>query len=94
MNLTAKHIIITGRVQGVFFRKNAKQKATEFKINGWVKNTPGDKVEILAQGNEENLNKFIAWCKQGPQKAIVENLEVVKKQADNNLKEFSILYDD
>ena len=93
-NEFAKHIVISGRVQGVFFRKNAKQKAAEFKINGWVKNTPDDKVEIFAQGNEENLNTFINWCKQGPQKAIVENIEVTEKQADNNLKGFSILYDD
>ena len=40
MSLTAKHIIISGKVQGVFFRKHTKQKATELKINGWVKNTP------------------------------------------------------
>ena len=90
----AKHIIISGKVQGVFFRKNTKQKAVEFKINGWVKNTPDDKVEIFAQGDEGNLNTFIDWCKQGPPKAIVENIEVVEKQTDNNLKEFSILYDD
>ena len=93
-NELAKHIIVSGRVQGVFFRKNTKQKATEFKINGWVKNTPDDKVEIFAQGNEENLNKFIAWCKQGPPKAIVEDIKIVEKQTNNNLKEFSILYYD
>jgi acylphosphatase len=92
-NEFAKHIIISGKVQGVFFRKNTKQKAIEFNINGWVKNTPEDKVEIFAQGNEKNLNTFIDWCKQGPPKAIVENIEVVEKQTDNNLKEFSILYD-
>ena len=93
-NEFAKYIIVSGRVQGVFFRKNAKQKAAEFKINGWVKNIPDDRVEIFAQGNEENLNTFINWCKQGPQNAIVENIEVTEKQADNNLKGFSILYDD
>ena len=94
MNLTTKHIIVSGRVQGVFFRKNTKQKATELKINGWVKNIPDNKVEIFAQGNEKNLNTFIDWCKQGPPKAIVENIQVTQKETDNNLKEFSILYDD
>ena len=94
MNLTAKHITISGKVQGVFFRKNAKQKAIELKIDGWVKNTYDDKVEIFAQGNHENLNTFIDWCKQGPPKAIVENIQVTEKQTDNNLKGFSILYED
>jgi acylphosphatase len=94
MNLTTKHIIISGKVQGVFFRKNTKQKAVELKINGWVKNTPDDRVEIFAQGNKEDLNTFINWCKQGPPKAIVENIQVTEKEADDNLKGFSILYED
>jgi acylphosphatase len=94
MNLTAKYIIVSGRVQGVFFRKNTKQKAIEFNVDGWVKNTYDNKVEIFAQGNEENLNKFINWCKQGPPKAAVEDIQVSEKQADNNLKGFSILYED
>jgi acylphosphatase len=94
MSLKAKHIIVSGRVQGVFFRKNTKQKATEFNVDGWVKNTYDDKVEIFAQGNEENLNKFIDWCKQGPPKATVKNIQVSEKQAENNLKGFSILYED
>ena len=94
MNLTAKYIIVSGRVQGVFFRKNTKQKAGELKINGWVKNTNDDKVEIFAQGNEAFLNKFIDWCKQGPSKAAVENIQVSEEQIDNNLKEFSIVYED
>ena len=94
MNLVARHIIVSGRVQGVFFRKNTKQKAIEFNVDGWVKNTYDDKVEIFAQGNEENLNKFINWCKQSPPKATVKNIHVSEKQADNNLKGFSILYED
>ena len=94
MSIKAKNIIVSGRVQGVFFRKNTKQKATELNVDGWVKNTYDDKVEIFAQGNEENLNKFIDWCKQGPQKATVENIQVTEEHTVNNLKGFSILYED
>jgi acylphosphatase len=94
MNLTTKHIIVSGKVQGVFFRKHTKQKAMELKIHGWVKNTRDGKVEIFAQGNEENLNTFIDWCKQGPTKAIVENIQVTEKETNNNLKGFSILHED
>lgn len=94
MNVKAKHIIVSGRVQGVFFRKNTKQKATEFNVAGWVKNTYDDKVEIFAQADDESLNKFIDWCKQGPPKATVKNIQVKEEQTNNNLKGFSILYED
>lgn len=92
--MIARHIIITGKVQGVFFRKNTRQKANEFNIYGWVKNTVNDRVEIFAQGNEEDLNKFVSWCKQGPSKAEVKNIQVKEKETNNNLKGFSILYED
>lgn len=92
--IIAKHIIIEGRVQGVFFRKNTKQKANELNIYGWVKNTNDDKVEILAHGDDNSLNEFINWCKQGPQKAIVKNLQVEEITIEQSLKEFSIVYDD
>ena len=90
----AKHIIVEGKVQGVFFRKNTRQKANELNILGWVKNTKDDKVEILANGDEENLNQFINWCKQGPPKAEVKNLRVEEITIEQELKEFSIVYED
>jgi acylphosphatase len=92
--LFAKHIIIEGRVQGVFFRKNTKQKAQELNITGWVKNANNDKVEILAFGNTEDLSKFITWCKQGPPKAIVKNIHVEETEIKHAPKEFSIVYED
>ncbi len=93
-NLITKHLVVSGKVQGVFFRKNAKQRANELNIYGWVKNTNDDKVEILAQGNEQNLKKFIDWCKQGPPKATVENIEVKESVLTQVLKEFSIVNED
>lgn len=90
----AKHIIVEGRVQGVFFRKHTKQKANELNIYGWVRNTNDNKVEILAHGDENDLKEFISWCKQGPPKAIVKNLLVKEIRIEQVLKEFSIVYDD
>ncbi len=92
--MTAKHIIISGKVQGVFFRKNAKQKANELKLYGWVKNTANDTVEALVQGNETDINKFIDWCRQGPPKAEVEHVDIAEKETDNSLKEFAIVHED
>jgi len=70
------YILIDGRVQGVGFRYFALQKANEFCIFGWVRNTPDGKVEIEAEGNPQNLKNFIDWMKIGPSRAIVQTFSV------------------
>lgn len=67
-------LIINGRVQGVFFRASAKDVADELGIKGWVRNLPDRNVEIAATAPEETLQQFIKWCKQGPPRAIVNNV--------------------
>lgn len=69
-------LIIKGKVQGVFYRATAKDVADLLGIKGWVKNLPDDNVEITASATDEQLQKFIAWCKQGPPKARVEEVVV------------------
>jgi acylphosphatase len=90
--MTAKHILIKGKVQGVFFRKNTKQVATDLNINGWVKNTDDGDVEILAQATEHAIEEFIHWCKQGPPKADVKGVEIKDINVDDDVKSFSIKY--
>ena len=92
--MVARHIIVSGKVQGVFFRKNTKLKAEEFNLCGWVKNTSDNKVEIFAQGNEKNLIIFSDWCMQGPPKAKVKKVDVTETQPDKSLNDFSIVYED
>jgi acylphosphatase len=65
---------ITGKVQGVFFRAEAKEIAETQKISGWIKNTDSDKVEACITGEDTAIEKFITWCKHGPDKAKVENV--------------------
>ena len=84
------HLIIEGKVQGVFFRATAKDVADKTGINGWVKNTEEGNVEIMASGNDEQLHKFMAWCKVGPQRAIVTKLQV-KNIEEKNFKSFEVL---
>jgi len=67
---------VFGKVQGVFFRHSARQQALSLGLNGWVKNLPDGSVLSQAQGTKKSLLEFIAWCKQGPQRAQVQNLEV------------------
>lgn len=70
------HLLIKGKVQGVFFRASAKNKALELGINGWVKNTREGCVELLVNGKEDALNQFVAWCHKGPGRACVLEVEV------------------
>ena len=90
--MVAKHIIVKGIVQGVFFRKYAQQKATELNVSGWVRNTSDDRVEIFAQGDEALLHDFIEWCKKGPPKAEVEEVEINDEVTNDSLRRFSIVY--
>lgn len=79
------HLLISGRVQGVFFRANAKKTADLLKLKGWVKNLVTGEVELYAMGTEEQLKKLIEWSHQGPPRAHVTNVDI---QWDKNLGEY------
>lgn len=70
------NIIIKGRVQGVLFRYSTEEEANKLGIKGYAKNTEDGSVYIEAEGEEENLKKLVNWCKNGPQLAKVDNVEV------------------
>ena len=67
-------IIVKGKVQGVFYRQTAKEKAGELEMGGNIKNAPDGDVHIIATGNKEQLQEFIAWCRRGPPEAIVDEV--------------------
>jgi len=77
-------LIIKGKVQGVFYRATAKDVADLIGVKGWIRNLPNDNVEITATAAEDVLQKFIAWCKQGPPKARVDEVTV----EELNVEEF------
>jgi acylphosphatase len=86
------HLVISGKVQGVFFRASAKNAADEIGLTGWVKNTKEGDVEIKANGSNDQLQKFIdiEWCKIGPPRAAVTNLQV-KNIEEENFKSFEVI---
>lgn len=69
-------IIISGKVQGVFFRASAKKIAAENNITGTIENKTDGTVEASACGSAENLEHFISWCKKGPAHATVSKVNV------------------
>lgn len=74
------HLLIKGKVQGVYYRASAKSKADALDIYGWIKNTAEGNVEAVAYGKPDNVMKFINWCMQGPVRADVE--EVITEEIE------------
>jgi acylphosphatase len=68
-------IIVTGKVQGVFYRQSTREKAISLGITGEVKNMPDDTVHIVATGTASQIEQLIAWCRKGPPRAVVESVE-------------------
>ncbi|MBO9201156.1 MULTISPECIES: acylphosphatase [Niastella] len=69
-------IVVSGLVQGVYYRQSTKEKALELGISGIVKNLPDGNVHILATGSSDQLNELVHWCKQGPPHANVSSVDV------------------
>lgn len=69
------HAVVSGRVQGVFFRAWTRDKARRLQLSGWVRNLPDKRVEVLAQGEESALNKLLEKLHQGPPLARVDRVE-------------------
>lgn len=86
------HLTISGRVQGVFYRKEARNKAQELGLTGFVRNNPDGTVLALVQGEEQILKKFIEWCWKGPAEARVENIQIIYKDPEKIFEDFQIRY--
>ena len=78
MQKKAVSIIVSGRVQGVGFRYFAIQKAGEFRLSGWVRNTPQGTVEIEAEGEAAQVDAFTDWIKIGPSRAVINSCSVTE----------------
>ncbi len=69
------HLLIFGKVQGVWYRASARDKALELGLAGWVRNRPDGSVEIVAQGGTEALHALKDWCMEGPPLARVSKID-------------------
>ena len=82
------HVIIYGRVQGVWFRVSTKNKAEQLGITGWVRNTSDGNVEAVFEGDEKIIEKMLEWCNHGPPLAKVDNVEVKRQSASDGFDQF------
>ncbi|MBI4701554.1 MAG: acylphosphatase [Deltaproteobacteria bacterium] len=76
MAKAAAKAIISGRVQGVWYRASARSEAERLGLSGWVRNAPDGSVEAFLEGERDAIERMLAWCRQGPPLAAVERVEV------------------
>ncbi len=79
-NLRRVSLVITGTVQGVFYRRETQREAQKLRLVGFVKNEKDGSVYIEAEGAENQVGALIRWCRQGPSHARVEGVRVTEIQ--------------
>lgn len=84
-------LLITGEVQGVFFRASALEQAQSLRVTGWVENLPDGSVELVAEGPKYALDELIAWCRQGPPDAKVAEVFITWGKFADEFKTFLVV---
>ncbi len=83
-------ILISGQVQGVFYRAYAKSAAEKNNVVGFARNLPDDRVEVVAEGDEFDLLSFIQLLRTGPPNAVIDGFDMEWDEAKNEFKGFDI----
>ena len=91
MTAVARHVQVTGRVQGVFFRAWTRDLAAEHRVRGWVRNASDGSVEAHFEGDESAVDQVVARMRSGPPRAMVEGLRISEASVEH-LSSFEVLY--
>jgi acylphosphatase len=86
------HVLIEGRVQGVFFRASTRDEARARGLAGWTRNLPDGRVEALFEGTQSLVEGMLTWCRKGPPYAHVDHVEVEWQAYVGDLTDFRIVY--
>ena len=86
------HILVSGKVQGVFFRQALKVIAKNNNVVGWVRNLTDKRVEAILEGDNNSVNSIIEWARVGPANSRVDGVEVSNEEFKNEFSTFEVLY--
>jgi len=86
------HVIVSGRVQGVYFRGNTRKEAVKHGVNGWVRNLPDGRFEAVFEGEKEAVDKTIEFVKKGPSYAKVTDLDIKWEECTGEFSDFQVRY--
>jgi acylphosphatase len=86
------HLLIEGKVQGVFFRHHTKEKATQERVYGWVKNLPDGRVEAILEGDHPAVERIVEFCSSSPEGSSVTKVEATSEKYLGEFDNFSVKY--
>ena len=86
------HVFVSGIVQGVFFRDFTQRQGEHNRLTGWVRNMRDGRVEAVAEGDDEGIERWLVALREGPPSSRVDGVEVVKGEAEENLPGFDVRY--
>jgi len=86
------HVFISGRVQAVAYRASTQRMAIRRRLSGWVRNLPDGRVEAVFEGDEEDVEAMVAWCRTGPPLASVDHVDIVEEPYEGRETGFNIAY--
>ena len=84
------HLIIAGKVQGVYFRKYTQEISIKNKVSGWVRNLKNGDVECILEGLSSNVEKVIEWCHTGPKNSRVDKIDIYYETYTGEFQDFKI----
>jgi len=88
--MAAVRVVISGRVQGVGFRAFVERQAHKRGVRGWVRNRRDGTVEAVAQGDDDDVERIVAWCRRGPPAARVATVATEVLDVDPALESFEL----
>jgi len=91
--IISARLLITGKVQGVYFRFNMQQIAKKNSVVGWVRNLPDGRVEALLNGNKIDVNNVVEWSKIGPENSRVDEVKIEYGEHSREYSDFVIQHD-
>ena len=86
-------MLVSGRVQGVFFRQRTIRLARSLGCAGWVMNRPDGRLEAVFEGPADVVERLVAWCHEGPERAVVDGVEMLEEEPEG-VEGFEVRYTD
>jgi len=87
----AARFVVQGTVQGIFFRQFVKGHAEDLKLKGFVRNLENGEVEVVCEGEDDNLKRLVGFLKKGPAHAQIRGVKIEEKKWQGDFKEFKVL---
>ncbi len=85
------HVIVRGRVQGMYYRASAQREAKRLGLTGWTKNRHDNAVEVVVEGEEDQVKDFLSWAQTGPSTARVDKTETRWRSYTGEFDDFRIM---